>query len=98
MGSVLHSKNPAEGVQSAVKIRPLANTHHELEPLRAASRVIPSLVSPRDFNAGHPVFANRLGKIWLHLFAVTRGRLCFLQSIRSLSYYEIRVQPDCGQL
>src|SRR5947207_13656201 len=24
MGSVLHSKNPAEGVQSAVKIRPLA--------------------------------------------------------------------------
>jgi hypothetical protein len=29
---------------------------------------------------------------------VTRGRLCFLQSIRSLSYYEIRVQSDCGRL
>jgi len=56
MGSVLHSKNPAEGVQSAVKIPPLANTHHELEALRAAPRVIPSLVSPRDFNAGHPLF------------------------------------------
>ena len=34
----------------------------------------------------------------LKKLTVTRGRLCFLQSIRSLSYYEIRVQSDCGRL
>jgi hypothetical protein len=34
----------------------------------------------------------------LKKLTVTRGRLCFLQSIRSLPYYEIRVQSDCGPL
>ena len=56
---------------------------------------------PPSFRAAFFGFADAaLLSAFLELkkLAVTRGRLCILQSIRSLSYYEIRVQPDCGHL
>jgi hypothetical protein len=93
MGSVLHSKNPAEGVQSAVKIRPLANTHHELERVRAAPRVIPSLVSPRDLM---PVtrFCESARQRFDYTFLRARVAVSVFFKALGLSYYEIRVQPD----